>query len=207
MARDALEMVSLRNDFYRDNYRKVMTALLVAVIAIVCLVAALVVTISNRPSPKYFATTSSGKLIPMQPLNFPFVTTQNLLQWASKASSAAFTFNFVNYREQLQSSEQYFTAEGWKQFITQLNSSGNLSAIKDRKLIASAIPAGAPVILNQGELAGRYAWRVQIPMIVTYQGANNKSNNAMMVTMTVTRVPTLDNSSGVGISQINVTQQ
>ena len=35
------------------------------------------------------------------------------LQWANQAAIASFTYNFVNYRDELQVLSGFFTADGW----------------------------------------------------------------------------------------------
>jgi intracellular multiplication protein IcmL len=205
MANDALETVRLRNNFYRDNYRKVVTALLMALVAIVALVLVISYMMTHRPSPTYFATTAKGRIIPLVPLSVPTMNTEGLLQWATEAAMSAYTFNFINYRQQLQSSRQYFTPNGWNGFMKGLYDSGNLKAVISKKLIVNAVPGGAPVIINEGTLNGRYIWKIQMPMLVTYHSANETFHNTWMVNMTVTRISTLDSVRGVGVDQINYT--
>lgn len=203
MAGDALELVRLRNNFYRDNYRKVVGALLVALIAIVALVGAVVYLVMNRPSPTYFATTDSGRIIPLVPLGRPMVNDNSLLVWASNAAVSAYTFDFLHYRQQLQSIDKYFTTAGYHDYIQKLNTSGNLDSVIKKKIIVSAIPGGTPVIQNQGVLDGRYAWRIQMPLLVTYHTGGQQFNNTLMVSMLVVRVSTTQNPEGIAIAQIN----
>ena len=98
-------------------------------------------------------------------------------------------------------SSGFFTAEGWDQFINALASSNNLEAVKAKKLVVSAVATSAPVILQKGILNGRYAWRIQMPMLVTYQSASEFSQQHMTVTMLVSRVDTLNSPRGIGIAQ------
>lgn len=206
MAKDngALELIRLRNNFYRDNYRKVVGALLIALFAIIALSGAVVYLVMNRPAPTYFAATDSGKIIPMVPLGRPMLSNKAVIRWASNAAVSAYTFNFLNYREQLQNASQYFTASAWKGYLNKLKSSGNLDAVLKRKLIVTAVPAGAPVVVNQGQLDGRYAWRIQMPMLATYQSSSQtKYSNPLLVTILVVRVSTTTNPEGVSIAQVN----
>lgn len=203
--RDALEVIRLRNNFYRDNYRRVVSALLVAVFAIIALTAAVVYLVMERPAPTYFATTDSGRLIPIIPLNRPVMNSIAITRWATTAATSAYSFNFLNYRQQLQAASQYFTDSGWKNYLDKLKSSGNLDAVTKRKLILTSVPGGAAVIVNQGLLNGRYAWRVQMPLLATFRSSSEtKYSNAMMVTMLIVRVSTTVNPQGIAIDQINI---
>ncbi|OGT51643.1 MAG: type IV secretion protein DotI [Gammaproteobacteria bacterium RIFCSPHIGHO2_12_FULL_42_13] len=204
MAEDAIEAVRLRNDFYRDNHRKVMIALLVAILLIVMLSGVLTYVVTHPPPPKYFATSTDGRIIPLIPLSQPNMPTSALLLWANQAATAAFTYDFVNYRQALQAASDYFTSAGWRDFLNALTSSNNLSAVLTKKLVVSSTATAAPVVLQQGELNGVYAWRVQLPMVITYQSASQVAQQNVLVTMLVTRVSTLNSARGVGISQFVV---
>ncbi|KTD18369.1 type IVB secretion system apparatus protein IcmL/DotI [Legionella jordanis] len=204
MAEDALTTVAIRNTFYRDSQRKVMLALLISVILNFILSSLLFYLLTHPPAPKYFATSINGRITPLYPLNEPNQSDSAILQWANQAAIAAFTYNFVNYREELQASSGFFTAEGWTQFLNALQESNNLDAVKAKKLIVSAVATRAPIILQKGILNGRYSWRVQMPILVTYQSASEFSQQNNVVTMLITRVSTLNSPRGIGIAQFVV---
>lgn len=204
MAEDALAVVALRNDFYRDSYRKVMIILLISVLLNVGLGGILYYLVSHPPMPKYFATSINGRITPIVAMNEPNQSDSAIAQWANQAAIASFTYNFVNYRAELESASEFFTAEGWQTFMQALESSNNLAAVQTKKLIVSAVATGAPVILQKGELNGRYSWRVQMPLLATYQSASQFTQSNYVVTMLIQRVSTLNNPRGIGISQIIV---
>lgn len=205
MAEDALTLVKTRNDFYRDSYRKIVGALLLTVILMAVLGAALVYLATHPPSPQYFAVTKEGRLTPMVPLEQPNISPSALLQWANTAAIAAYTYNFVNYRQELQAASEFFTPVGWQNFMGALESSNNLAAVRAKKLIVTAVATGAPVVLQEGILDGVYSWRVQMPMLVTYQSASQFSQQSVIVTMLIKRIPTLHSARGIGIEQFIVT--
>lgn len=204
MAEDALTVVTLRNKFYKDSQRKVMLALLVALLVNLVMATMLVYILTHPPAPKYFATSINGRITPLFPLNEPNQSDSAVLQWANQAAIAAFTYNFVNYRDELQASSGFFTAEGWDQFLNALQQSNNLDAVKAKKLIVSAVATRAPIILQKGVLNGSYSWRVQMPILVTYQSASEFTQQNNVVTMLISRVSTLNSPRGIGISQFVV---
>ncbi|MCP3680699.1 MAG: type IV secretion protein DotI [Gammaproteobacteria bacterium] len=206
MAHDALETVKLRNNFYRDSYRRVVMALIVALVIIAGLTYTVYWQVSHRPMPKYFASTANGRIIPLIPLNSPNMNTKAIRSWAVEASVAAYSYNFVNFRQVFNDNQKYFTSNGWDAFLKQLQSSGNLNAVQKRKLIVSAVPRGVPVIQNQGVLNGRYFWRVQVPMLVTYQSQSETIHSDLLATLTIRRISTLTRSDGIGIDSF-VAQQ
>lgn len=204
MATDALIAVALRNKFYRDGQRKLVTALIISALCNFILAGILIYLVTHPPAPSYFATSISGRITPLFPLNEPNQSDSAVLQWANQAAIAAFTYNFVNYRNELQSSSGFFTAEGWSQFLTALQESNNLDAVKAKKLIVSAVATRAPIILQKGLLNDKYSWRIQMPLLVTYQSASEFSQQNNVVTMLITRVSTLNSPRGIGISQFVV---
>lgn len=204
MAEDGLIAVSLRNNFYRDGQRKLLLVVLISGLANVILAAMLMFIVRHPPAPKYFATSINGRITPLFALNEPNQSDSAVLQWANQAAIAAFTYNFVNYRSELQAASGFFTADGWTQFLNALQDSNNLNAVKAKKLVVSAVATRAPIILQKGLLNGVYAWRVQMPILVTYQSASEFSQQSNVVTMLITRISTLNSPRGIGIAQFVV---
>ncbi len=201
---DALTAVNLRNTFYRDGQRKLMLTLLLSIIVNFVMAALLIYLFTHPPTPKYFATSINGRITPLFALDEPNQSDSAVLQWTNQAAIAAFTYNFVNYRTELQASSGFFTSSGWTQFLNALESSNNLDAVKAKKLIVSAVATSAPIILQKGLLNGRYSWRVQMPILVTYQSASEFSQQRNVVTILVSRISTLNSPRGIGISQFVV---
>lgn len=204
MAEDALTVVALRNKFYRDGQRKIILVLLISLLANFILAGLAAYIITHPPAPKYFATSINGRITPLFALNEPNQSDSAVLQWANQAAIAAFSYNFVNYRSELQAASGFFTANGWTQFLNALQESNNLDAVKAKKLIVSAVATRAPIILQKGILNNRYSWRVQMPILVTYQSASEFSQQNNVLTMLITRVSTLNSPRGIGISQFIV---
>src|SRR6056297_988762 len=204
--RSAVELVRMRNDFYRDNYRRVITVLLLAFFTICLLIGSLVYVLTHPPAPKYFATSTSGRIVPLVPLDQPNLSTASLLQWANTAAVAAFSYNFVNYRQELQAASEFFTAEGWDAYLQSLKDSDNLVAVQQKKLVVSAVATGAPIINQSGVVDGRYTWQIQMPLLVTYQSLSQITEQSLMVNMVITRISTLDSPRGIGIAQFIATQ-
>ena len=207
MPHDALEVVKLRNNFYKDSYRKVILALLISLVAIVVLIIAIIFLEATEPTPKYFAATDSGRIIKLVPLNQPNLSDKAVLQWASEAVVSVYSYNFVNFRRAFQTSKQYFTKSGWTSFLKALSASKNLKAVQDQKLIVSAVLQGAPIVRSEGQLRGRYTWVVQMPVLVTYQSSTDQSTQTFLVTLRIKRISTLDNNYGIGISEFIVRQR
>jgi intracellular multiplication protein IcmL len=202
---DPLEIIHLRNHFYRDNYRRLMVALVFGFIALMLLAGTLLYLVIYPPAPRYFAVSEGGTLVPMVPMKEPNLSDAALLQWATQAVVRTFSYNYVNYREALQSLRDDFTPAGWKDFVTAFNRADNLQAVIQKKLVVSAVPTGVPVIVEQGIRQGGYAWRVQFPLLVTYESASERSPQAFVVDVLIIRLSTLQSPQGIGIHQLVTT--
>lgn len=204
---DALKLVYLRNNFYRDNYRRVVLILLLMVVLNFALIGVVAYQVTHPRPPEYFATTADGKIMPLIPLSKPMVSQAALLQWANQVVVSVYNYSFVNWRKQLQDAAGNFTSVGWKNFQDALKDSRNLETVISRKLVVTAVATGAPVITNEGVINGRYAWKVNIPLLVTYQSASTTFQQPVVVTMLITRVPVFNNPKGIAVASFYAAQQ
>jgi intracellular multiplication protein IcmL len=204
MPEEQMTSVKMQNSFYRDSYFKVMFVLLLSIAINFGLASTVAFMVLHPPKPKFFATSVNGRITPLFPLDEPNQSDSAVLQWANQAAIAAYTYNFVNYRQELEAASGYFTEDGWGEFIDALKSSNTLKTVREKKLIVSAVATRAPIILQKGPLTGRYAWRIQMPILVTYQSASELTNTNSVVTMLVTRISTLKSIRGIGVSQFIV---
>ena len=196
---DVLTAISERNNFYRDSYRKVLLSLILSIFSIILLVSAIIYIAVNPPKPRYFATYSNGSLAPMIPLDQPNMSVSSLLQWVTSSVVSVNTFDFVNYRDQLQKASEFFTAEGWQAYLTALQSSRNLDAVIQKKLTVTAVATGAPVIVRQWLENGVMTWQIQLPVLITYQSASNYVPQNNIIILKVQRISTLLSPNGIGI--------
>lgn len=196
-----VELVRFRNYFYRDGYRNTMKALLGAILVILCLLALVVYQFYTKPAPVYFATQTNGMLIQIQPLYEPLVDEETLLSWASRAAIAAFSFNFLDYQDDLQKMREYFTPGGFNNYLDALRQTGNLDTVIEKRLVVKGVVTEVPVIVQHGLIKGRYAWKMEIPMLVSYVSASETLKQPILVTMLIARVPTQDKPQGIAIAQ------
>lgn len=202
----AVERIVLRNNFYRDNYHRLMLICIGLIFICTCLLFWAFYERAKKPMPRYFATTYDGKLIPLIPLNQANLTDNELLQWAVEAAVACYSFNYENYRKALQDARIFFTKEGYEFFMRALNDSNNLQAVIEKKMIVSAKPTGAAVVLNQGAKQGLYSWDVKLPMEISYRNETTPIRQYVVLTMRIVRTSTLESPSGVGIVSYVVTE-
>jgi intracellular multiplication protein IcmL len=204
MAEEEVQNVVLRDDFYRDSFGKVILVIFGILVAIASLVALSVYLYLSKPAPITFKVDGDWRVLPPVPLDKPYLERADLLQWVADSIPQAFHFDFNHYNDQLKVASQYFTADGWNIFLNQLNIYANYNNVQSGKLFVRASPSGAPSLVNEGLLSGRYAWLVMIPITVSYSGYKPPVPRDLQLQVTVVRVSTLNNLSGVGIDNVVV---
>ncbi len=202
-----LSSIQIQTKFYRDSFPKFMFLFLVTLLICIVSISLNILQLIYKPKAQQFATFSSTdgstRLVEMIPLNEPNLSTQPLLQWATEAATSCYNFDFNRMEKQIQNLRPYFTAQGYQHYIEALQAENTLIDVKEKLLIVSAVPLKAPVILREAVSSSieRYAWQVQLPLLVTYQSSSELKKAEITVTMLIVRVDTLESPKGIGISQ------
>lgn len=204
MAANELPSIEIKDDFYRDSFGKVVLIIVSFILAIACLVGLSLYLYLIKPPPITFVVDKDWRVQKEVPLNMQYLTDPDLLQWVSNALQTAFVFDFLRYNTQLKNYMQYFTAEGWQVFLNQLNNYVNYNNVQTNKQFVNGVAAGAPIILNQGLLSGRYGWWVQMPITLYFVNYNRSTSQTLTLQVLVARVSTLDNLNGVAIDNVIV---
>jgi len=201
----ALHMIIARNQFYQSSKRSLVTFSCLSMLLFVFLIASLIYLLNNTPKPTYFAITSDGKLSIIYPLEQPNADNDAILSWARNSAMAAFSYSYQNYRQELQASSGFFTADGWRLFMKALSDSNNLEAVKEKKWVVSAEMEQEPTILKQGVSNEIYTWLVTMKILVTYQNDAEYTQQENQIDLRLERVSLLNSPFGVGIAQFVVT--
>jgi intracellular multiplication protein IcmL len=203
---DALVLVFSRNAFYKRLHYLVLGAFALSLCVIVFLIIILSYLLRNPTHPIYFATDNVGRLIQIVPVSKPNMSTEDVTAWAVAAVEAVNSYDYINFRAQLQDAEKYFTTYGWTKYMAALRASNNLLGVTKRKQVIIAEVIGQPKILAQGILGGSFAWKYQMQILVTFSEPpyDNKSKftNSLIATVIVQRQPVLQGYKGLGIVQL-----
>lgn len=190
-------------DWYRMQFHRAMKLSLCLVAALCLSVAVSALLFLNQPKPRYFAATPDLRLAPMIPLDQPLLTQEGLLTWAANAITGAMSLNFLEWREKLETIRPHFDDAAYKSFLASLQSSGVLDMIRDKRLSASAVATRAPVIIASGLVGGKATWKVEFPLIVSYESSQGvESTQKLLATVLVCRASTAKTPRGVVIQQV-----
>jgi intracellular multiplication protein IcmL len=191
----------------KEKHQRIVLILFIQLFVIIALIGVLFYQLIHRAPPSYGALfeDEQGQLrvYGLSPLLGPIITRTSLLEWAGLAATSAYTFDAANYQQQLSATmEQYFTQEGSDAFVNSLNISGTIRSVVSKQLTVTAVLQGMPVILGEGPLNGTYSWKVQMPVLVTYQGLSGSPTTArLVVTLLIVGVPTSRNPHAIGVAQ------
>ncbi|OGT47754.1 MAG: hypothetical protein A3E83_04945 [Gammaproteobacteria bacterium RIFCSPHIGHO2_12_FULL_41_20] len=204
MAEEGLQVVTLHDDFYRDGVRVVLAIVISLSVIILAMLGISIYLLFNKPQPMRFPVENDWRVVKPVPVEQSYLSITDLLQWVANSIPKTFNVSFVNYNADLTRSAQYFTGTGWKNFLNQINNYADYNSVQASKFFINSTLAGAPFILNQGLLQGRYAWWVQVPVEITYTSYEKTYTKSLVLQVLVVRVPTLDNLIGVGIENVLV---
>lgn len=202
VAGDELDVVRLRNDFYRDGINKIFIALSIVTATIVLLLAMSFYLHTQKPRPVTFHTDSDGRVYPPIPIDRPFIKEADLVQWLNNVVSKSFSFDFVNYKTQVENLRQYYTENGYTKLLGVLNSYANPNQVQNAKLFINANAGGVPTIFNQGLIGNTYNWILHVPLELTY--SSGEKNTIANITLEITVIRVQINSELAGIAIDNV---
>lgn len=206
--KDALVLIHERNQFYQKKYRIFLGFFCLSLLLIGILSGFIIYLVKEPAHPYYFATDAIGRLIIEPPLTEPNFSLAEISLWATKAVERAYSYDYINYRAQLQKAQNYFTDYGWQNFMKALQLSNNLLAVINRKQVVIAKVIEPPVLLHEGVLGGSYAWKLQLRLLITYlyppydNKPENTVRNALNVIVIITRQNILTSADGLGIMQL-----
>ena len=189
--------------WYRTQFHRAMKLALGLSLALMVSLAVIALLLLNQPKPRYFAATPDLRLAPLVPLDQPLLTQSGLLTWVSDTITGAMSLNFLEWREKLEAVRPNFDDDTFKSFLSSLESSGILNMIQEKRLSASSVATGAPVIIASGLVSGKATWRIEFPLIVSYESSQGvESTQRLIATVLVCRASTATTPRGVVIQQV-----
>lgn len=141
------------------------------------------------------------------PLDEPNLKNSYLNAWAALGISDIMTFGFNDYKYRLSMSSGYFTEKGFGSFTQALGRFGIIEMLEVNQRIITAAPKGAPVWESQGNVAGRYQWRIQLPLVLTYRSGAKTLTKGLLVTVVIVRSDDPRHPYGIAIDQWMATER
>ena len=202
--RDPIMQVMRRNrDLEKRSQKALGTNVILAAALVASLGATVILGTRRPPEPRYIVQQNDGTLVPVIPLSKPVTNKNAVSQQVADAISAMNAVDFKNYRTQLMEASTFFTRTGWKRYQDELRASGTLEAIEKRQLVLSSVVLRPPTIVREYDINGVYAWDVEVPFQIQYQGPGFNQTQNLTARVTVARIPTTENPKGIAIAGFN----
>ena len=193
--------VVARNQFYQDNYYCTRLAVFLLLIVNFLLIFMIVYKYFNPPHPVYFPTTPDGRMIVAHALKDPLLSDDRVLQWSTDAVRKSFSLDYEHWRAQLQDASENFTPDGWRDFKESLKSTNNLKTLTQLKMVSDIQITGAPKSLERAVVSGHFAWKISMPLLLTYTSSNHADIKMLMnATVIVLRMPETDYPQGIALN-------
>lgn len=204
MAEEEFTIVTIEDNYYRDCFSRVLFIIGCLVASIVALVAISLYIVFTEPPPVTFKVAEDWRILAPVDIQEPYLSEGDILQWIADVVPRLFDVDFLHIDDQLTQLKPFFTDNGYQVFINQFNNNVDRDKLQTGKMFATDEITGAPVILNQGILSGRYAWWVQIPINISYAGMETIPSSSIKLTLLVVRTETSNSLTGVAIDNVLV---
>lgn len=154
--------------------------------------------------PRYVPITADNRIFPDTALTShnTYVDT-DIINFGVTAIQKVNTYDWYNWRTELQSAVGYFTPEEWKAFNDEFAAAGNLKAVTDQKLVVSLRPTGVPNITVQGVDQAYYTWQIDVPCSVVYHGFQDENAQNGVITIKIRRATLGESDSGLLVEYYN----
>lgn len=200
--RSSAETVVARNLLAYALIRRSTVLLLVAVVCALVSVTAAIKIFSMAPPPRFIQLTADGRVLPMIPLTEPNAESGEVIRFAVDSVKWINTYDYVNWRDQIQAQSDRFSSKGWRSYMDGLEASSTLAAVREKRMVVTSNAIGRSYIDKEGKLdgSGPYMWVAKVPVEIRYLPAedNESSRNTQkgVVTAYVKRVPVEVSSRG-----------
>jgi intracellular multiplication protein IcmL len=195
-------------DFLISQNRKLFSIINCLLLAFVLVLGALIyLWVTQLGEVKYFAVTPDLRVMEMNSLEEPFLSSEGLLNWTGEVVTGALSLDFLHWKKKLMSLRNNFDPIGFESFVESLESGGHVKKIEEERLSLSAVMTDAPVIISQGLKRGRMTWQIEMPLIISYQSSTGISaTQKLLGEIVVERVRPSENPKGVVIRQVVLTR-
>lgn len=143
----------------------------------------------KEPQDLYFATSPTGSITKIEPMNQPMLSNAQVSAFAVEAVTETMSVSFVDYEKNLSESQEYFRPDAFRTVLDTLRNAGFLKEVVDGFYVATATPIEAPLIVREGDRMGTYAWEVKFPVAIKLQGKDGAKSVAYNANVIVERAP------------------
>jgi hypothetical protein len=128
---------------------------------------------------------------------------KEIITWVSEALTSSVTLTADDYYSTLANDKQFFTNEGYQDFLNLLDEQHILDTIEEKKLDTKAYLDKPPIIKKQAVASHKYHWEIEATLTTLLQGSGQAYSQDIPITLTVERA-TPNTGIGILISKIQL---
>lgn len=102
------------------------------------------------------------------PINLRHRSNAIISKWVESAVSDMLVYDAQTYEQQYKANAALFDTTGLKEYVTFLNSQNIVSSLKSGIYNVRSFVRDAPIIINEGEVGGRYRWLYKIKVMLSF---------------------------------------
>ena len=162
------------------------------------------------PIKQYVWTQDARAVCDAITLDQPNVSDARVRNMAADAAIELNSYDYLNWRRQIQNAmNSYMTTNAQRAYSNALNGSNTIKRVEEGYYTVSALLGNKPPrISEQGELNGRFYWKVEVPLVIYYRTPQVSKPESRVLVMTIVRVdPSFINPNGIAIDGITSTQE
>ena len=197
----ALKVVHLRNRFLYVTYRYVLMLFVFSIFMAIFSFTMMVYFIRQPIPPQYVPVSSDGRLLELPTIDKEFKTESEVTDFFLRGLKKTHTFDFYNYRDQINEASSFFTINEWNNFFTKLAEAKTLDAVKENNWVATIKFTGPPVIKEKGLVNNTFSWYIEVPVKIMFIGTKSRTISGTY-SGTIIRISKIDNPDGIAINRI-----
>ncbi|KMO17748.1 hypothetical protein QR79_21295 [Methylobacterium indicum] len=161
------------------------------------------------PVKQFIWTSDAQAVCEAIPLSEPNISQARLKEFAVSSAVELNSYDYANWRPLINNAlSQSFTPKGRDRYRAALQESGIVQKVVTGYQTVSAVTTDPANISEEGKAAGRYYWRVEVPLQIFYRTNVETRVERRLLTMTIVRVdPSPINPNGIAIDSVISTQQ
>lgn len=198
-------VVALRNRFFFMLYRYSILVFLFSLASLVSTVLMFVFILRMPIPPQYIPVNEDGSYIKLTPVDdCSSKSDGEVKKFTKDAINTLYKYDYINYKEELQDAAQYFTGDGWNEYLDSLTKSDTLLAVTENKWIVTVNFEEAPEITKKpyvDESDRACTWEVKFPVDISYIGKTSTKQKGE-IHARISRVSVLKNPEGLGIKRL-----
>lgn len=165
--------------------------------------------LNRYPIKQWLWTSDARAVCAAIPLTEPNISAARVKDFAAGTAVTLNSFDYQNWKRSIDTVlSANFTADGSAAYKVELRRQGIMTRVVNDKYVVTAISDGEPLIVEEGRIAGRYFWKIEVPIRIFYRTNVDVRPEARVFIFTLIRVdPTPANPNGIAVDAVQSKQR